>query len=96
MTRFAYRDRFRSSGRTTRLADQYVQKLFDNLGEWVHISDHYPGRRAAEMLAAKIFRRMEMEHNIILDVNHRGCNLRIPSDQAYKLIKLRDHDLQNW
>lgn len=89
MTRFDYRDRFRASGRTTRLADEYIQKLFDNPGEWVAITDHYPSRRAYELLMMIICRRVAFEHQIVLDSNRYNCSLRIPLDAANRLIELR-------
>lgn len=95
MTQFAYRDKFRATGRTTRLADKYIQELFDNPGEWVGITDHYPSRRAYELLMMIICRRVAYEHQIVLDFDRRNCSLRIPLDAAQKLIELRKHDLYN-
>jgi len=88
---FPFKDKYVASGRTTRLADHYIQKLFDNLGEWVRIFYHFPERRADEMLAVKICRRMEMEHHITLDVDHYHCRLRIPSDVVRRLREFRKH-----
>lgn len=95
MMKFSFIDKYRASGRTTRLVDKYVQELFNNLGEWVRISDHFPGRRANEMLMAKIRRRMEIEHHITLDVDCSHCYLRIPSDVTLRLIRFRKDVLLN-
>ena len=52
----------RVTGRTTRLVDEYIQKLYTNRGEFVPIIDHYGTRGANELLASKILKRMELEH----------------------------------
>lgn len=93
MTQIPFIDRHIASGRTTRLADKYIQKLFDNPGEWVRISDHFPGRKADEMLMVKVCRRVEMEHHITLDVDFCYCSLRIPSDVAQRMIEFRNNVL---
>lgn len=89
MAEFDYIDRFRATGRTTRLADEYIQKLFNNPGEWVLITDHYPSRRAYESLMMIICRRVAYEHQIVLDFDRCNCSLRIPLDVASRLIELR-------
>lgn len=55
-------NRYRCTGRTTRRCDELIQRLFQNVGEEIQISDHYRTRSADEMLARKIIRRLELEH----------------------------------
>ncbi len=57
-----WRDKYRCTGRTTRRCDDFIQKLFQNVGEEIQICDHYATRSADEMLARKIIRRLELEH----------------------------------
>lgn len=57
-----WRDKYRCTGRTTRRCDDFIQKLFQNVGEEIQISDHYRTRSADEMLTHKIIRRLELEH----------------------------------
>ena len=56
----------RANGRSTRLADEYIQKYFDlKPGEYIEIIDHYGGegeRRAHEDLAKRIADRLKEEH----------------------------------
>jgi hypothetical protein len=56
------RDNYRCTGRTTRRCDAFIQKLFQNVGKEIQISDHYGTSSADEMLARKIIRRLELEH----------------------------------
>lgn len=53
----------RSTGRTTRLVDEYIQKIYENKGEWVKIADHYPSKQADKMLAGKVTARLKTEHS---------------------------------
>lgn len=53
---------YRATGRTTRLVDDYIQKLYENTGRFVEIVDHYPSRTADLHLCSKIISRMENEH----------------------------------
>jgi len=50
----------RKTGRTTRLADIYIQELF-NRGE-IYVIDHHPTRQASKYLVDIILRRLEFEH----------------------------------
>jgi len=54
--------RTRMNGSTTRMVDEFVQKLYKNEGEWVDIYDHYPSRNADKMVMVKVLRRMSLEH----------------------------------
>lgn len=50
------------TGRTTRMVDEFVQKLYKNEGEWVKIYDHYPSNNDHRMIMQKIIKRIEFEH----------------------------------
>ena len=52
----------RMTGRTTRMVDEFVQKLYENKGEWVEIYDHYPNIHAHRMVFEKVIKRMLIEH----------------------------------
>lgn len=54
--------KYRATGRTTRLVDEYIQKIYENKGEWVKIADHYPSKQADKMLADKVAARLKAEH----------------------------------
>lgn len=54
--------RFRMTGKTTRMVDEFVQKLYENEGEWVGIYDHYPSIQAHRMVLQKVIKRMGFEH----------------------------------
>lgn len=52
----------RSTGRTTRLIDEYIQSLFN--GEKIITYDHDKNFKSNKLLFDKILRRLEREHNI--------------------------------
>ena len=52
----------RMTGRSTRMVDEFIQKLYKNEGEWVEVYDHYPSINASKMVLAKVSRRMLFEH----------------------------------
>lgn len=54
--------RFRMTGKTTRMVDEFVQKLYENEGEWVEIYDHFPSIQAHRMIFEKVIKRMLIEH----------------------------------
>lgn len=67
----------RRSGKSTRLADQYIQDLFNN-GE-VEVIDHTGNKESSEFLFKKVVRRLELEH--------RHVNLKlIPKKGIIKLV----------
>lgn len=55
--------KYRATGRTTRLVDEYIQKIYENKGEWVKIADHYHSKQADKMLADKVAERLKAEHS---------------------------------
>lgn len=54
---------YRRNGKTTRLADCYIQKLFE-YGE-VIIKDHYPTNLASNRLMDIVLLRLKQEHNLV-------------------------------
>lgn len=52
----------RATGKTTRLVDEYIQKLYKEQGQWVKIKDHHCTAQADRMLFNKILDRMAHEH----------------------------------
>ena len=48
------------SGRTTRIIDKAIQRLFN--GERVAVYDHYDTLKTHNLLAKKIERRLQIEH----------------------------------
>jgi uncharacterized protein (TIGR02145 family) len=52
----------RATGRTTRLVDEYIQKLFNNIGGWVEIRDHHDSFDSHKRLCDLINRRIGIEH----------------------------------
>lgn len=74
------RDNYSYTGRTTRRCDDFIQKLFQNVGKEIQICDHYETRSADEMLAHKIIRRLELEHP------HVKPNVRISGRRVFMSI----------
>lgn len=73
---------FRSTGRTTRLVDDYVQKLFDNKGEWITIKDHYIAKNADIILCRRICQRLTNEHpNDTFEIGKQNTRIRITTPQ---------------
>ena len=52
----------RSTGRTTRIIDEYIQELYRHQGDWIEIKDHYPSPQSDRMVLNRIVARMELEH----------------------------------
>lgn len=55
-------DKYRCTGRTTRLCDAFIQKLFQNVGKEIQIYDHYVAYSSDKMLTEKIVNRLKLEH----------------------------------
>lgn len=55
-------DKYRRTGRTTRLCDDFIQKLFQNVGKEIQIYDHYVTYSSDDMLTEKITNRLKLEH----------------------------------
>lgn len=57
----------RATGRTTRIVDDTIQKMFNNPNEWVFVCDHYPTRLATVRVVDLIRRRLQYEHKLEID-----------------------------
>ena len=69
----------RATGATTRLADEYIQKLYENEGEWIEIHDHYGTVNADRLLLDKIIKRLNLEHprdSVHVDYNKRSIMVK--------------------
>lgn len=77
-------NKFKATGRTTKLADDYIQVLFKNIGNWVSVKDHFPTRRATEHLIDVISNRLIAEHNIIPEIDQ--------TSGSFTIIKLKIPD----
>lgn len=71
----------RASGRTTRLADMYIQLLFST-GR-IKVSDHHTSRLMSQHLTDIIARRLEREHKYI----HYNINRDVITLDKYDLEK---------
>ena len=70
---------YRATGATTRLADEYIQKLYENEGKWIEIHDHYGTVNADRLLLDKIIKRLELEHpmdSVHIDYNKRSIMVK--------------------
>ena len=67
----------RGSGRTTRLVDEAIQKLFGNMGAKMYFADHYPSIQADIHLQQKIIQRLEREHPNVSVTYHDGKYISI-------------------
>lgn len=57
--------RYRASGRTTRLIDEFVQDFFNRpMGTKIYIYDHYGTRQADQYLLGRAIKRLENEHHV--------------------------------
>lgn len=67
----------RKTGRTTRLIDGYVQSLFNNMGEFVTIKDHFDHPLAHMQLIDKLTKRIALEHSGYVKVFNIGNRVKI-------------------
>ena len=68
----------RGSGRTTRHVDKYIQTMYDHIGIWVSIVDHYDSLMANKMIAEMVIKRMEREHtNDKIEWRNKGNGVEI-------------------
>lgn len=86
--------KYRCTGRTTRLVDGYVQKLFENLknspDKWITIVDHTGIMSCSFDIINKIIRRLEFEHNIYCQV--QGDKIKISPEYRERVFR---HNLKN-
>lgn len=67
----------RQTGRTTRLADEYVQMVFNNKN-WIQVVDHMYKHAATERLFNIVRKRINREHTsayIHMDFRHSGLTI---------------------
>ncbi len=68
----------RYSGRTTRHVDTYIQTMYDHIGTWVSIVDHYDSLMANKIIARMVIERMEREHtNDKIEWRNKGKGVEI-------------------
>ena len=72
-------DSNRATGRTTRLVDYYIQKLFNNPNEEIEIIDHYDTIKAHIHLTQMILRRLYEEH--------RGVKIKVVNQNILKYVR---------
>ena len=69
----------RSSGRTTRLIDYYIQELFNNPNKEIEIIDHTTMTQSNIHLTQMILRRMYEEH--------RGSKIKVIKQNVLKYVR---------
>lgn len=69
----------RATGRTTRLVDYYIQKLFNNPNEEIKIIDHYNIQQSNIHLTQMILRRLDNEH--------RGVKIKVVNQNILKYVR---------
>ena len=72
-------DSNRATGRTTRLVDYYIQKLFNNPNEEIEIIDHYNIQQSNSHLTQMILRRLYEEH--------RGVKIKVVNQNILKYVR---------
>lgn len=73
-------DSNRATGRTTRLVDYYIQKLFNNPNEEIEIIDHYNIQQSNIHLTQMILRRLYEEH--------RGVKIKVVNQNILKYVQM--------
>lgn len=76
----------RQTGRTTRLADDHVQMIFNNINNkhWIHVIDHWYSHDASDRLVEIVQRRIRIEHaSVYHKMIFRGHNI-FPNIDAIK------------
>jgi len=72
-------DSNRTTGRTTRLVDYYIQELFNNPNKEIEIIDHYNMQQSNIHLTQMILRRMYEEH--------RGVKIKVVDQNILKYVR---------
>lgn len=75
----------RATGRTTRIVDETIQKMFNNPDKWIFVCDHYPTRAASQRVVELIKGRLKHEHNMDVDVKTKdgGYEVKIKNYKNY-------------
>ena len=77
-------DSQRCTGRTTRICDEIIQRLFANVGNKVLVSDHRDDCDADEMLANRVIRRLDLENPMVhatVSRDNSGIYISIQDDR---------------
>lgn len=70
----------RSTGRTTRLIDYYIQELFNNPNSEIEIIDHTNTQQSNIHLTQMILRRLDNEH--------RGVKIKVIKQNVLKYVRM--------
>ena len=79
--------RLTASGRSTRIIDETIQRLFETPNEWVTVWDHHDTVQAHAILLDHIRRRLAIEHHLEVNVRRKHGAFQI------KLKNYRKPDL---
>lgn len=82
----------RATGRSTRLADNYIQELFNNQNTWITITDHFGDKRSASILSNRIVKRLKFEHGDSIDIKEQLSPNGYPTLKL-SYIKKRNDDI---
>lgn len=82
----------RATGRSTRLADNYIQELFNNQDTWITIKDHFNSNNAARMLSNTIVKRLKFEHGDSIDIKEQLSPYGFPTLKL-TCVKKRNDDI---
>ena len=68
----------RRIGNTTRAADYYIQRIFNNPGEVIEIKDHFDHPASHKHLLKVIMNRLNLEHKRrVFQVNEFDCTIML-------------------
>jgi len=70
------KEELRATGKTTRLVDEYIQKLYSCLNDYIEIKDHFNSFHSNKYLQDLIIKRLISEHPRD-KYELRGNNIRI-------------------
>lgn len=74
-----WNDEYRCTGRTTRLADYYVQQLLNNPNKEIEIIDHWDNIKAHIQLTTTILHRLFDEH--------KGIKIEVVNQNTLKYVR---------
>lgn len=57
---------FRRSGRTTRLVDNIIQRMFTEFNEWIYVRDHADVQNAHKHAFFTLLKRIQIEHSWLM------------------------------
>lgn len=84
----------RGTGRTTRLVDEYIQYLYDNLDQPVVVIDHHDGFGGSRYLTERIVNRIKNEHphdfrRIVVNNKNSSIEIMMLSNQSLLAEKIK-------